>query len=243
MTPPSSNPKSSPVSIDEQMESACQLLAIGSYLESALACKAALFKARTDDDFERMARICMPMLEAQRALRLIALDASDKPSNIHLIQSSADIPTQPDASCYLFAPNFVGADTRRFRIAANDAAIGVFCLTREPTTAKGLWPIVGVGDRVVRVQVQPPANDQPTPTWFAHASETLGDQAIADALNASELDDPKQWIVGDFLDRLDACPEHEKFIKALADACQAAMLAPATTRLRRRGTINDPYSF
>lgn len=248
MSTHSSNPKPTPDAIngadaidpiDRQMESASQLLAEGSYLEAALMCKAALLDARGREDFGRMARICMPMLEAQRAVRQSALDTGI----IHRVQSSADIPTEPDASCYLFAPNFVGADTRRFRIAANDAGIGVFALTCEPTTSKGLWPIVGVGDLVVRVQITPPTAGTPTPDWFAHAAETLGNQAIADAQSAGDPNDPKQWIVDDFLDRLDACPEHEQFIMALAQACQDTILAPATPRKRRRGIINDPYSF
>lgn len=225
--------------IDSMMELASQSLARGEYLDAAMACRDALFFARNKNDFATMCRICLPMLESQRALRLSALDTNV----IHCISSSSDIPADPDASCYLFAPNFVGADTRRFRVAANDAGIGVFVLTREPTTAKGLWPIVSVADRVARIQIQPPEDDRPTADWFALAAETLGDQAILDALGASELDDPKQWIVDDFLDRLDICPEHEKFIKALADACHDAINAPPTTRKRRRGIIDDPYSF
>ena len=91
--------------------------------------------------------------------------------------------------------------------------------------------------------LSPPTDDRPTADWFSLAGELLGDQAIADALEASEPHDPKPWIVDDFLDRLDACPEHEKFIKALADACHEAINAPTSPRKRRRGVINDPYSF
>ena len=225
--------------VDQLMEDASQALAKGLYLDSAMMCRDALTFARHNRDFGTMSRICLPMLESQRALRLSALDTN----TIHRVSVSSDIPSDPDSSCYLFAPNFIGADTRRFRIAANDAGIGAFVLTREPTTAKGLWPIVGVADRVVRIQVEPPKNDTPTTNWFAHAAESLGDQAIADALNASAPDDPKDWIVDDFLDRLDVCPEHEKYIKALADACQNAINAPQSPRKRRRGIINDPYSF
>jgi len=221
------------------MEDASQALAVGAYLQAAMACREALMVAHADRDFGTMSRICLPMLEAQRALRLAALDTNI----IHCVSKSTDIPLHPDASCYLFAPNFVGADTRRFRSAANDAGIGAFVLTREPTTAKGFWPIVGVADRVVRIRIEPPTDDRPTANWFAHAAEALGDQAITDAKNASDSDDLKDWIVDDFLDRLDACPEHEKFIKALADACHDAINTPQSPRKRRRGIIDDPYSF
>jgi hypothetical protein len=221
------------------MENASQALADGLYLDAALACYEALLFAREEHDFGRMKRICLPMLEAQRYLRQNALDTRV----IHHIAISTDIPPEPGNECYLFAPNFIGADARRFRAAANDAGIGVFILTREPTTSNGLWPVVGVADRVVRIRIEPPTDNTPTANWFAHAAEALGDQAIVDALKASNQDDPKPWIVDDFLDRLDACPEHEKFIKALADACDDAINSPIPTRKRRRGIIDDPYSF
>lgn len=225
--------------IDEIMEAASSALAGGSYLDAAMSCRDALMLARNAKDFASMARICLPMLEAQRGVRLAALETR----TIIVAADSTDIPADPQSCCYLFAPNFVGADAKRFRAAANDAGIGAFVLTREPTTSKGCWPIVGVADRVVRIGITPPKDDRPTAEWFASAAEALGDQAILDALNAADPDDPKQWIVDDFLDRLDACPEHEKFIKALADACNNAINAPSTPRKRRRGIIDDPYSF
>ncbi len=228
-----------PNPVDEMMEAISVALARGLHLDAAISCRRALMFARNTNDFASMARICLPMLEAQRGIRLAALETK----TIITAGDSTDIPTDPKSCCYLFAPNFVGVDARRFRAAANDAGIGAFVLTREPTTSKGRWPIVGVADRVVRVQVNPPEEHHPTTEWFAGAAEALGDQAIIDAKKASDPDDPKQWIVDDFLDRLDACPEHEKFIKALADACQRAINAPPTARKRRRGIIDDPYSF
>ena len=221
------------------MEEATEALTTGQYLLAAALCRAALERARKDHDFERMKRICMPLLEAQRYLRQDALDSGV----IHTIASSKDIPELPGPECFLFAPNFVGADALRFRIAANDAGIAPFILTREPTTSKNQWPIVGVAERVVRIRIDPPKDDTPTPKWFSLAAEQLGDQAILDAHAASQPDDPPAWIVDDFLDRLDACPEHEKFMMALADACAQAVGHPVPDRKRRRGLIDDPYSF
>lgn len=225
--------------IDAQMEHATQVLTGGEYLAAAMMCRDALTHARTAHDFERMSRICLPMLEAQRYLRQDALDSGV----IHTIARSTDIPESPGPECYLFAPNFVGADALRFRNAANDAGIAPFVLTREPTTSKNQWPIVAVAQRVVRVRIEPPKDDTPNPKWFSYAAEQLGDQGICDALAAADPDDPPAWIVDDFLDRLDACPEHEKFIKALADACANAIGHPIPTNKRRRGLIDDPYSF
>lgn len=225
--------------IDAQMEEATLALTKGEYLLAAHLCKEALLLARSKNDFGRMKRICLPLLESQRYLRQDALDSGV----IHLIAKSTDIPELPGSECYMFAPNFVGADAQRFRIAANDAGISPFVLTREPTTSKNQWPIVGVAQRVVRVRIEPPENDTPNIKWFAWAGEQLGDQAITDALGASKPGEPPAWIVDDFLDRLDACPEHEKFIKALADACDRAIGHPIPTNKRRRGLIDDPYSF
>lgn len=221
------------------MEEASQALCAGQYLLAAALCRDALTHARREHDFARMKRICMPLLEAQRYLRQAALEKGV----IHTISKSTDIPETPASECFLFAPNFVGADALRFRHAANDAGIAPFVLTREPTTSKNQWPIVGVAERVVRIRIDPPKDDTPNPEWFSHAAEALGDQAIRDALGAADPDDPPAWIVDDFLDRLDACPEHEKFLMALADACAKAVGHPAPTRKRRRGLIDDPYSF
>jgi len=230
----------SPNEIDTTMGHASEALATGSSLHAAMLCRDALHMARSRGDFERMSRICMPMLEAHRAVRLDALAAG--PAKV--ISSGSDIDGLPEMGCYLFAPMLVGADARQFRTAANAAGIPVFVLTREPQMSNGLWPVCGVGERVVRIRIQPPSNeDLIDPQWFNYASEQLGDQAIEDANNAGEPDDPAAWRVDDFLDRIDACPEHEKFIKALADACKAAMAMPTPTVIRRRALINDPYSF
>lgn len=221
------------------MEEATRDLTEGRYLSAALACRDALTLARAGHDFGRMKRICMPMLEAQRYLRQSALESAP----VRVIATSGDIPEDPGSTCFLFAPNFVGADALRFRSGANDAGLAPFVLTREPTTSKGQWPVVGVSERVVRVRTAPPKNDTPDADWFSAAGEALGDQAIRDALDAGEPDDPPAWVVDDFLDRLDACPEHEKLIMALADACARAQGHPPPTRKRRRGVIDDPYSF
>jgi len=238
--------------IDKLMEEATRALMRGSYLLSSNMCLNALRMARSKNDFERMSRIVLPLQECNRYLRQEALEAGP----VRLITNANDLREEITPGCYLFAPMLVGADARQFRAAANDAGIGVFVLTREPRTSKGLWPMVGVGERVVRVRIEPPSNAVPAkgllgdtiegtidPSWFSGAGEAIGDQAILDARNAGEPGDPAAWIVDDFLDRLDACPEHEKFLQALGDACRDAVNAPVPTEERRRGLIDDPRGF
>jgi len=235
---------SRPDEIDTIMGHASVSLAAGSSLHAALLSRDALHLARSRGDFERMSRICMPLLEAQRAIRLDAL--STGPAK--LISMGEDLPGLPETGCYLFAPMLVGADAKQFRTAANAAGVAVFVLTREPEMSNGLWPVCGVGERVVRIRIQPPPQSKTNPDlidpqWFSYASEQLGDQAIEDAHNAAEPNDPAAWRVDDLLDRIDACPEHEKFMMALAQACRDAMAMPTPTIVRRRALINDPYSF
>ncbi|MBO6512680.1 MAG: hypothetical protein JJ974_01790 [Phycisphaerales bacterium] len=226
--------------IDVLMLSAAKSQRSGDWLHAAMLCRDALQIARSRGDFELMSRICMPMLEAQRGLRFEAIEAGP----IRVITSGEDLQDGPEHGAYLFAPNLVGADARQFRTAANNAGVPVFVLTREPQMSNGLWPIVGVGERVVRIRIEPPSNPEIIDaSWFTYASEQLGDQAIEDAKNAGEPDDPAAWLVDDFLDRLDACPEHEKFLMALADACKEATTMPTPTIMRRRALVNDPYSF
>ncbi len=226
--------------IDAQMEHASRALSERRYLECANLSRDALRKARTVGDFERMARIVMPLLESQRYLRQEALARGDA----WVIASASDAPSVPENRCYLFAPMLVGADALQFRIAAQQMGVAPFVLTREPQTSQGLWPIVGVAQRVVRIRIDPPTDpERIDPAWFALAHEKLGDQAIIDAENACEPADPRAWFVDDLLDRLDACPEHEKFLMRLADACKEAMTQPAPTIIRRRPLVNDPFSF
>lgn len=246
ITEPQTNP------IDKLMEEATRALMRGSYLLSSNMCLNAMRRARQHNDFERMSRIVLPLQECNRYLRQEALESGP----VRLVTSADDLREEITPGCYLFAPMLVGADARQFRAAANDAGIGVFVLTREPRTSDNQWPMVGVAERVVRVRIDPPDNavaskgvpgdrleGEIDPAWFAHAAEAIGDQAIIDARGAGEHGDPAAWIVDDFLDRLDACPEHEKFLQALADACRDAINAPLPTEERRRGLIHDPSGF
>ena len=226
--------------IDDRMERVSRSLAQGDAVAAAIGAREALNLARARADFGRMARICMPLLEAQRMIRQDALDLG--PARI--ITKGEQVPSPIEPGCYLIAPWLVGADALALRQQAQSQGTGAFVLTREPETSQGLWPVVGVGQRVVRIRIEPPKDQRVIdPEWFARASEALGDQAIVDAKHAGEPDDPRAWIVDDFLDRIDAVPEHEKFLMALEDACRDALAQPTTTRVRRRPLISDPYSF
>jgi len=226
--------------IDEIMDRASSDLGRGAYLACAGACRGALTLARGAGDFERMARICMPMLESVRMIRDRALDAGAA----RVITKKEHLPEPPEAGCYLFAPWLVGMDARLYREHAAAHGIGVVAMAREPTTSRGLWPVVGVGERVVRIRVEPPPDPSVVdPRWFARTAEALGDRAVADAREAMEPGDPPAWYVDDLLDRIDAVPEHEKFLMELAQACRGATARPEPRIKRRRPLIKDEFSF
>lgn len=245
--------------VDALMERASRALAETRYFDAARLCTEALHKARRADDFERMARICLPLQEARRWIRQEALDAGA----VRVVSSPGDLDPEPKPGCYLVQPPLIGLDARQIRDAAWARNIPVFVLCREPMTRDAHWPLVGVGERVVRVRTDPPPGVEPaapggpaprpptgdritaaiTPEWFAAAAEALGDRAIADAAAAAQPEDPPAWVVDDHLDLLEAVSDHEKFMQALADACRDAMGSTTPTDRRRRRGTDHPGSF
>jgi hypothetical protein len=242
--------------IDALMERASRELFETRYFDAAALCMEALLQARAKDDFARMARICLPLQEARRWIRQEALDSGV----VRVIARGSDVPDPFSAGCYLVQPPMVGVDARQLRWRAWEAGAPVFVLCREPMNRDGLWPIVGVGERVVRVRIDPPINAErvtgegrgPTgdrvegpidPAWFAQAGEVLGDRAIADAMAAGEAGDPPAWRVDDLLDLVEAAPEHEKLLQALASVCKEAVGTVTPTDRRRRRGLDDPRSF
>ncbi|HZW10475.1 MAG TPA: hypothetical protein VFF69_11280 [Phycisphaerales bacterium] len=237
-----------PDQVDELMERASRALVETQYFEAERLGMRALSAAREALDFERMARICLPLQEARRQRREQALDAGP----VARVRSLHDLPRPLRPGCYLVQPPLIGRDGRRIRETAERKAVPACVLTREPLTRSGKWPVVAVGAMVARTQVDPPwpvervegspSKDDdprvPPSEWFAAASEALGDAAIARVLPT----DHPHHRVDDLLDSLDAHPEHEKLHQALAAACRVAIGTEEPVLPRRRG-IDDPFSF
>jgi len=238
----------SPAHIDEMMERASRHLVGCEYFEAERVADRALRAARQFGDFERMARICLPLQEARRQKRDQALDIGP----VAIIRAQRDLPSPLVPGAYLLQPPMIGRDGRSLRDTLDRRKTPASVLTREPLTRTGKWPIVGVGPMVIRVQVDPPwpmarvetsvskdEDDRLPPTeWFVRASEALGDAAIA-ALD--ERDHP-HYRVDDLLDFLEAHPEHEKLHQALATACREAVGVEEPLLPRRRG-LDDPSGF
>ncbi|MBL9032668.1 MAG: hypothetical protein JNM80_13315 [Phycisphaerae bacterium] len=237
--------------VDRLMERASQALVATRYFEAERLCVECLRVAHAAHDFERMARVLLPLQEARRQKRQIATEADRR----FLVSSDPGPPVSP--GCYLFQPPLIGADARAFRDAADAAKVPALVLTREPLTRDGKWPVVAVGVVSVRTKVDPPWPLQrvetsktkdnvdgvtlgpPPVAWFEAAAEAMGDAAIAKV----NPEDPPAWQVEDLMEFLDAHPDHELLHQRLADTCRAAMSQPIPERKRRRTHLDHPYSF
>lgn len=249
-----------PNPVDQLMEQASGALADCRYFEAASLARRALDRARDDEDFERMARICLPLQEARRQIRQIAVEAAAERAQaggvaVPVVMHPEDVPRPLGPGCYLLQPPMIGADARSLRTTGQRRRIPVFVLTREPMTRTGRWPIVGVAQVSTRVQVEPPCElervedrvckdtytGEPAISleWFEAAAEALGDEAIASVPE----DLHPWWRVDDLTELLDAVPEHERLHQALADACRVAMGSEAPEEIRRPGKHDFPNSF
>ena len=234
--------------IDEIVEQASQLLGQTKAIDAEFLSLRALDLAVRASDWDRAARIVMPLQESRRLRRQNATDTG----TVRLVDTQAQTRIKPETGCYLFQPPLIAADARAYRESWLRRGVQLFVLTREPMTRDGLWPVSAVGALSIRTKLAPPAgvkakegcvtHDEITQaipvSWFQQAAEALGDAAIA-SVDASE---PAAHRVLDLIERLDAFPEHEKLHQALERACQEALVEPAPKFERRRGH-DDPYSF
>src|SRR5688572_1720456 len=97
--------------IDGTMERASAALVAMRYFEAERLCLRALGRAYELFDYERMARILMPLQEARRLKRQLAVDAGA----VRVVGSAAEVRGPVAAGCYLFRPPLIGADARAFR--------------------------------------------------------------------------------------------------------------------------------
>ncbi|UCD73863.1 MAG: hypothetical protein JSV91_08690 [Phycisphaerales bacterium] len=205
--------------IDDLMDKASESLARTAYFEAERMANKALGMARQEGDFDRMARIIMPLLEARRQRLQQALEVK----GIVILDGEVTEDMKIDPGCYLVQPPLVGADARRFRLSALHREIPVAVVCREPLTQLGLCPIVTIAPAgSIRAKIEPPKNPKrPDRAWFVMAMEELGNFAI-DSIDPELAPDRRVDAV---LSHLDGIPEHEGLHRYLEQACRAAQEA------------------
>ncbi|MFM9959536.1 MAG: hypothetical protein ACKVZJ_15880 [Phycisphaerales bacterium] len=219
-------PSQAAARIDKLMENASRALVETNYFDCESVCLEALELAHSVGDYERMARILMPLQEARRQIRLQAVDTG----NLVILREPIPEGQEIDPGCYLIEPPLVGADARDLRDRASRRKTPVMVLAREPAVKSvkldrrpGDWPVVMIGPVTLRAYVTPPDDGEVTHEWFQAASEALGDRAIAEVDSGIDV----FARVEDLFERLHSVTDHEKLHQALEQACREAAAEPA----------------
>lgn len=250
--------------IDDQMEQVSTLLIQRQYFEAEKQAVIALRRALGIQDYDRTARICLPLQEARRQKREMAIDAGA----VFLIDAEMPTAEMILPGCYLIAPPRVGVDGRLIREMGDERRVPIVTIVREPATREGMWPLVAVGPTTVRARVDPPRAPKPVKPEIAksggakrktlasgveHAAREMvvgevvslpppewfvvAAEALGDAAIAScgHVTSPELLVEALAL-RLAACPEHEKLHQRLQEAARAAAREPS--RRRRAGAAH-----
>lgn len=138
--------------VDSLMERASAMLVDRRYFDAEREAVQALALAYAHRDYERMARILLPLQEARRQKRDLAVDAGE----VRVVEGELPATEELRAGCYLIRPPRVGVDGRALRELADRAEVPVVVVVREPTTRDGLWPVVSIGPVTIRTKVRPP---------------------------------------------------------------------------------------
>ncbi len=228
------------------MEAASRALVQRRYFDCERLCMEALERAFIAADYERMARILLPLEESRRQKRDLAFDTRA----VHVVDRQAPTGRNLRPGCYLVAPPRVGIDGRLLREAANRKKVPTIIVVREPESRDGLWPVVSIGPVTIRTKVERPAMSPaangkaqgtrksasklpkasaansaaptPPPEWFIRANEAIGDKALA---GLAGITSPVARVEALFK-CLQAHPDHEKLHQALAEACREAAKQP-----------------
>jgi hypothetical protein len=212
--------------IDQIMERASKALVRADYFVCERLASEALQRAMAVGDYERAARIALPLQESRRMIRDMAFDTR----RVFVIDSSPPKGRDIRPGMYLIGPPRVGVEGRVLREDALSHDVPVIVLVREPTTREGLWPVVAVGPVTIRSKVAPPvaprrrarsaaglADAVPTPEWFINTCEHLGDVAISGVPVGAK--GPMRVMA--LYDRLCALPDHEKLHQRFAEVALA----------------------
>lgn len=197
------------------MEKASQALQNGQYFLCEKLASDSLRKALIRGDYHQIARIVLPLQEARRQLRLLAIN-SGRVTIIEELTAAVIDSLQP--GCYIIAPPGVGADSRHLIDMAQKAEVPVISFSIEPRTSTGLLPVVAVCSVIIRTKVPLVDYSAINTAWCLEAVEALANDALASL-------DPDIDIfrrLGELAAMLDALPASEKLHQELADTALQA---------------------
>ncbi len=200
-------------SLDEKMEEASAALAVGDYFLCEQLAAKAMQDAFAREDWEAVARIVMPLQEARRQRRLMAMDA-DRIFVFDKNPPSGEAPLE--AGCYVSCAPCVAADARRINEAGLDQRVPVIAMACEPKTQLGLLPVAVVGPTTIRAKMKPPKVF--TPAWCLQAIEALTQSAL-------ETFDPGRAVhrqVEDLVEKVMTLPDSELLHQKLAEVAHNA---------------------
>ncbi len=204
--------------IDELISKATESLKQGALFESERMAIKALAMARQDHDYQRMIRVIEPLRQARQ--QRVELAKENSRGEVTIVHTPITDDMKITSGCYLVQPPQVGADARRFRLAAWHNEVPVLVLCREPLTKLKMVPVVAISPgTTIRTMVEPMDDaDAPDMAWFESSMDALGEWAI------SSLDPemPHAKRIDALLDRLDALPECDALHDSLAAACLEA---------------------
>jgi hypothetical protein len=166
--------------IDAIMEDASRMLLATRYLECERLCLMALERARAADDFDRYARILMPLQEARRQRRQIATDAG-----VFVIagqhRSAEDILMAHREGCLLLvSPPYSKSDLEHIRALADkqDKYIEAVLLTADAALRCFEYMMECGGDGALsKIDTTQPLVQQLDA--LAHVVDEVGDHEIA----------------------------------------------------------------
>ncbi len=200
--------------LEATMEEASAALAAGDYFECERLASEAMQSAFAREEWDLVARIAMPLQEARRQRRLMAIEADrvfvfekDPPSGETLLESG----------CYVIVAPCVAADARRINEAALDQGVAVMALACEPKTQLGLLPVAVVGPTTIRAKMKPTRHF--TPRWCMQAIDALTQSAL-------ETFDPGRAVhrqVEDLVEKVMTLPESELLHQKLAQVAHNAV--------------------
>lgn len=208
------------------MEEASAALAAGDYFECERLAAGALQTAFAREQWELVARITLPLQEARRQRRLMAIEADQ----VFIYDKNPPTGEQPlEPGCYVICAPCVAADARRINEAALDQGVPVIAFACEPKTQTGLLPLAVVGPTTIRAKVKPPKTY--TFKWCLSAIDALSEAALASF-------DPGRAVhrqVEDLAEKVMTLPESELLHQKLAEVAeQAARVTSEPTPRRAR---------